>query len=115
MEEAARRWLADRAEPEFGAPVREVGALWGSDADFPVAARLSNGQVCYGLVDWDMEAEDLPREMNRRMTETRYGLGRQARAALFFLSGEGSEELRRTVAREPLARIVGLAQLMGPG
>jgi hypothetical protein len=49
------------------------------------------------------------------MTETRYGIGRQARAALFFLAAEGSEELRRTVARDPLARVVDLAQLMGSG
>ena len=115
MEEAARRWLADHAEADFGVPAREVGALWGSEADFPVAGRLSNGQVCYGLVDWEMRFEELPREMNLRMAETRYGIGRQARAALFFLAGEGSEELRRTLAREPLARVVDLAQLMGSG
>jgi hypothetical protein len=115
LEQAARAWLAAEAEPAFGAPAREVGALWGSEADFPVAGRLSNGQVCYGLVDWEMRIEDLPREMNRRMADTRYGIGRQARAALFFVGGEESEELRRTVAREPLARVVDLARLMGSG
>lgn len=115
MEEAARRWLHRHAAEAFGAPAREAGALWGGEAVFPVAGRLANGQVCYGMVEWGAPDAGLPDEMTRRMAATRYGIGREARAPLFFLGEEGGEALRRLVAREPLARVVDLEDLMGPG
>jgi hypothetical protein len=117
MEEGARRWIAEHSEESFGAPTREVGALWGGEADFPVAGRLANGQVVYGLVDWDsasgMPPRELPREMVRRMRDTRYGIGRQSRVALYFLAGDPGEAIRRSVARESFARVVRLEDLMG--
>ncbi len=123
LEEAARRWLREHAAETFGVPARTVGALWGGEAPFPLAGRLANGQVCYGLVDWTGTEDDLPGEMKRRMKATRYGIGRAARAPLFFLRratpdeevGGEQEELRRTLARDPLARLVGLEELMGSG
>jgi len=113
MEEAARRWIAEHAEEGLGAPAREVGALWGGEADFPVAGRLANGQVCYGLVEWGASTDHLPREMERRMRETRYGIGRQARGALYFLAEKPGPWIRRSVARESFSRVVGLDELMG--
>ncbi len=112
LEEAARRWLLEHAEEQLGAPARQTGALWAGDADFPVAGRLTNGQVCYGLVEWG-DVGGLAADMTHRMKEVRYGLGREARSPLFFLAGGVDEELRRLVAREPLARIIGFEQLMG--
>jgi hypothetical protein len=113
MEEAARRWLREHAAEELGAPAREAGALWGEGPEFPVAGRLANGQVCFGLVDGSQESRDLAGEMSRRMRETRYGIGREARAPLFFLSGRENEAIRRNAARNPLARVVTLEGLMG--
>ncbi len=114
MEEIARRWLRDHAEEAFGAQAREAGALWGAEAEFPVAGRLANGQVCFGLAEWSPAGRDLARDMGERMKASRYGIGREARTPIFFLAGEGDEAVRRMVARVPYASVVDLADVMGP-
>jgi hypothetical protein len=114
MEEASRRWLRDHVSELFGVEAREAGALWGEGAEFPVAGLLANGQVCYGLVDWEVGTEDPVHRVQSLLQRTRYGIGREARIPLFFLAQEGGETFRRMTARDPLARVVDLAQLMGP-
>jgi hypothetical protein len=114
---AALLWLRDHAAERLPAPARTVGGLWGGAADFDAVAWLENGQICYGLSRWSedpLEGPELPDEMTRRMKGTRYGIGREARAPLWFLPGGAGEELRRRSARDPLGRILGLADLMGP-
>jgi hypothetical protein len=116
--QAARRWLRHHAEERLPAPARVVGGLWGEEADFDVVGWLENGQVCYGLARWTDAAvpgDAVHREMADRMRETRYGIGREARAPLYFLPGGAGEGLRRQVARDPLSRILGLDELMGNG
>jgi AAA+ ATPase superfamily predicted ATPase len=115
---AALLWLRNHAAERLPAPARTVGALWGGEADFDAVAWLENGQVCYGLARWSedpVEGPDLPDEMARRMKETRYGIGRESRAPVWFLPGGAGEELRRRSARDPLGRILGLGDLMGEG
>jgi hypothetical protein len=115
---AALLWLRDHATERLPAPARTVGALWGGEADFDAVAWLESGQVCYGLSRWSgdpVEGSELPDEMARRMEATRYGIGREARAPLWFLPGGAGEELRRRSARDPLGRILRLDDLMGPG
>ncbi len=115
MEEATRRWMLEHAEEAFGVPAREVGSLWGAEADFPAAGMLANGQVCYALVDWGGRRSGMPTEMAERMRDTRYGIGRQARVPIYVLPEDPGEPMRRAAARDPLHRIVTLEELMGAG
>lgn len=115
MEEVARRWLRSHAAELFGVEARESGALWGEGAEFPVAGLLTNGQVCYGLVDWEAGTEDPVHRILPLLQRTRYGIGREARIPIFFRAEEGGEAFRRMTARDPLARVVDLHRLMGSG
>ena len=45
-----RNYLLYGCEPVLGARARTVGPLWGSGFDFPVAATLANGAICYGHI-----------------------------------------------------------------
>lgn len=113
----ARLWLRFHGREALPARARSVGGLWAGEADFDPVAWLENGQVCYGLTRWDhgpLAGDDLPRAMTARMKATRYGIGREARAPLYFLPWGGGEAVRREVAREPLARVLTLEDLMGP-
>ncbi len=119
LPEAAGEWMRAHARESLGFRAREVGALWGGDADFDVVSRLENGQVCYGLTPGIAEgegSESMGSRMRERMRVTRYGIGREARAPIFFLP-EGLDEsdgaLRREVARNPLAKVITLKALMG--
>lgn len=118
MPEVARRWLWEHSEDGMGAPAREVGAIWGAEGpDLDVVGRLASGMVAYGVVqrgEGEAGAEVL-RALRERVEATRYGIGREARASLLFLQGESGEELRRQVARDRLARIVTMDDLMGQG
>ena len=93
---------------------REAGAIWGEGTEIPVAGLLTNGAVGFGLVQWEGVEEDLAAKLARRMHGTRYGIGRESRIPIFFLAREGDEGFRRKLVRDPLARMVTLAQLMGP-
>ncbi len=117
LPEAARRWLGEHADEGMGAPAREVGALWGAEEpELDVAGRLASGMVAYGIAQ--RGAGEAPgallEALRRRVEATRYGIGREARASLLFLQGPPGEELRRGVARERMARVVPLEELMGP-
>ncbi|TVP55344.1 MAG: ATP-binding protein [Gemmatimonadales bacterium] len=115
LAEAGRRWLANHAGEALPAPARVAGGLWGDEVDFEIVGRLENGQVCYGAVQRGSgpAGPELMAEARRRMDRTRFGIGRQARAPLIFVRGEPSAELRREVAREPLAELIGPERLMG--
>jgi uncharacterized protein len=118
MPEVARRWLREHAEEGMGAPAREVGAIWGAEGpDLDVVGRLASGVVAYGVVQrGEGEAgAELLRALRERVEATRYGIGREARASLLFLQGGSGEELRRQVARDRLARILTMDDLMGWG
>jgi hypothetical protein len=116
LPEAARRWLAHHADEELAAPARVAGALWGGEGpEFEVAGRLTNGQVCYGIVQEGAgpAGSDLMTRVLQRMERTRFGLGRQARGPLVVLQGEADPTLRREFARVPLARAITPEVLMG--
>ncbi len=112
---AAREWIVGHAEEHLPAPAREVGALWGGEADFAMVAWLTNGQICYVDAFWgdDPTGAEAYRDLRRRMADTRYGIGREARAPIIVLSGPAEESLRRRVAGDPLARLVSVEDLMG--
>jgi len=153
LRELARLWIEVHAAERLPAAAREVGGLWAGDVEVEVAARLANGQVCYGICQGPegfapgagdrgelasgpksgnnpgqgtgqrsgQEPEQaavqgdvaLLIELERRMREVRWGIGREARAPLVFLGRSPSDELRRRVTRDPLARLLTLSDLMG--
>jgi hypothetical protein len=152
LRELARLWMEAHARERLPAVAREVGGLWAGEVEVEVAARLANGQVCYGIcqgpdgfgpeadgllgADGRLTAEgrrrsmpvtDHPQgspeagkdvallvELERQMREVRWGMGREARAPVVFLRHPPSDELRRRMARDPLGRLLTLADLMGP-
>jgi hypothetical protein len=134
LREVARLWVEAHAAERLPAAAREVGGLWAGDVEVEVAARLANGQVCYGICQGaaglegggpggDEGSGALPPpdddvallvELKRRMREVRWGIGREARAPLIFVHRPPSDELRRRMTRDPLARLLTLADLMGP-
>jgi hypothetical protein len=65
------------------------------------------------MVHWEVGTEDPVQRVQPLLQRTRYGIGREARIPIFFLGGEGGEAFRRMIARDPLARVVDLAKLMG--
>jgi hypothetical protein len=123
LPELARRWIEAHAREALPSSPREVGGLWAGPVEVEVAARLANGQVCYGACGPGLptagEAEPegvgdlaLIDRLEAAMAETRWGIGREARAPLVFLLGEPSEALRRRVARSGLGRILTPVDLM---
>jgi uncharacterized protein len=126
LPELARLWIEGHAAERLPAAAREVGALWTGEVEVEVAARLANGQVCYGIcqravgmgpgsgtVGTPAGDVELLTELERKMQEVRWGMGREARAPLVFLARGPSDELRRRVARTSLGRILTLEDLMG--
>ncbi|TVR61464.1 MAG: ATP-binding protein [Gemmatimonadales bacterium] len=112
---ATADWFRRHARERFSAPGREVGALWGGEAEFPVVGWLANGQICYveteasGRRSGARVFDDLAEKMRR----TRYGIGRQARTPVLVLPRGIDEGLRRRMAREPLTTVLDLSDLMG--
>jgi hypothetical protein len=118
LPELARRWVDAHAREALPAAAREVGGLWAGPAEVEVAARLANGQVCYGACDpGNLPAaggdEGLLDRLETSMGEVRWGMGREARAPLVFLLEEPSDALRRRVARTALGRILTPRELFG--
>jgi hypothetical protein len=104
----ALSYIAEHARETLPAHPRTVGSLWAEGVEIALAARLANGQVCYGIVAQAQEPADasLFHALDQAMRAVRWGMGREARAPLFFLPGPAEEGLRRLVARNPLARIL---------
>jgi uncharacterized protein len=113
---ATEEWFRRHADERLPAGCRTVGGWWGEeDVSFQVVAWLTNGQVCYVHTEWSEEPcgpsgfDDL----EARMARTRYGIGREARAPVLVAPGGVDEEVRRRIARVPLAVVLSLEDLMG--
>lgn len=108
-----RNFLRFGSGQVLGATAREVGALWGSGFDFPVAAALRNGAVCYGHLHRGPEPASMATlvELERHVRKTRYGFARQARVRIVFSLAGFDDDLRREAARNALIRLVGTDEL----
>ncbi len=97
----------------LGATAREAAPLWGRGFDFPVAAVLHNGAVCYGHVHHGPEPASMASlaELERHVRKTRYGFARQARVRVVFSLAGFDQDLRREAARNALVRLVGAEEL----
>ncbi len=112
---ATAHWFRRHAHERFAAPGREVGALWGGEAEFAVVGWLANGQICYVEVEASAQvpgAQAFDR-LAAGMERTRYGIGRQARTPVLVLPRGIDEGLRRRMAREPLTTVLDLSDLTG--
>lgn len=97
----------------LGSTAREAGPLWGPGFDFPAAAALHNGAVCYGHVHHGPRPASMANlaELERHLRKTRYGFARQARVRIVFSLVGFDPDLRREAARNPLVRLVGAEDL----
>ncbi len=113
MPEICRNFLRFGCVALLGASAREAGPLWGPGFDFPVAAVLYNGAVCYGHIHPGPGPAPPAalRNLERQVRVTRYGFGRQARVLLLFSLTGFHGDLRRTAARNPLVRLIGGTEL----
>jgi hypothetical protein len=111
----ARRWVEEHSGDAFGAPAREVGALWGDDEPMDLAARLANGWILYGrCAPGGPDAQRAAAEsLDRALRRVRFGIGRETRIPLLFVLEPPDAELRRWTARTPHARVVTPDDLMG--
>lgn len=113
-----RNFFRFGSEKVFGSRARRVAPLWGPGFDFPAAATLWNGAVCYGHVHAGPKPAPVAAlaALERQLRATRYGFGRQARVRVLFSLAGFADELRREAVRSPLVRLVGadeLAELEG--
>ena len=101
----------------LGATARDAAPLWGPGFDFPAAAVLHNGAVCYGHVHHGPEPASMASlaELERHVRKTRYGFARQARVRIVFSLVGFAQDLRREAARNALVRLVGAEELATSG
>lgn len=114
---ACRAWLGSHGDEVLPARGREVGSLWGPDYDLEVAGTLENGAIVYGSAGWTGRpaGEGALDSVGRQLRETRYGFGREARLRVVFNAGGFTPGALRRAARDPLAAVVGLEELLGDG
>ena len=108
-----RNFLRFGAGLLLGATAREAAPLWGPGFDFPAAAVLRNGAICYGHVHNASKPASMTAlaELERHVRATRYGFARQARVRVVFSLTGFDDALRREAARNPLVRLVGAREL----
>lgn len=108
-----RNYLLYGCEPVLGARARTVGPLWGSGFDFPVAATLANGAICYGHIHPGPgpAPPSALENLDRQTRATRYGYGRQARLRLIFSLTGFQRELQRMAVRDARVWLIGGEEL----
>lgn len=109
------QFLQEGASSILGAVARRAGRLWGQGYDFPVAATLENGAVCYGAVHTAPGPAPIEclHTLQNEVGETRYGFGRQARIRLIFSLSGFEDALVRAAARDPMVRLLGVREMIG--
>lgn len=109
-------FLLRGAEDYVGSAAREVGPLWGDGFDFPAAATLTNGAVCYTHIHPGPGPASVAAlaGLESQMKAARYGFGRQARLRLLVSLSGFTEPLKRESARNPLIRLLDAERLTAP-
>ncbi len=116
LPQICRNFLRFGCESLLGATARRAGPLWGEGFDFPVAATLENGAVCYAHTHAGPDPADLEalEALEAQMRRTRYGRGRQARIRLLVSLNGFTEPLRREAARSRFVRLADPKTLATP-
>jgi len=107
MPQICRNFLRFGAAPLLGAVARRAGPLWGKGFDFPAAATLANGAVCYAHVHSGPGSAGPPAlaALDAQVGRVRYGRDRQTRFRLLVSLAGFTESLRRESARRPDVRL----------
>lgn len=110
-----RQHMAHDAIETLGANARELGSLWGTDHDLPIAGILTSGAAFYGACSWrpPIRGEDPLGALDRQARQTRYGFGRQHRLRLYFTSMEPPRWLERAAVRQEQSLLLGPGALVG--
>lgn len=87
---AVEELLLHKEIPGVGFKAREVGGIWGAKHSIGLAGTLRSGAPFYGVTRWRGDALGLLdlEALDRNMSETRYGFGRERRVRL-MVSGCG--------------------------
>ena len=99
----------------LGSNAREVGGLWATSYDLPVAGVLGSGAVFYGSCHWSplVRGDDPLAKLDAQIRETRYGFGRQQRLRVLFTRDPAPRWLQREIAKRPDAQILTAGDLVG--
>lgn len=110
-----RQHMAHDAIETLGANARELGSLWGTGHDLPIAGILTSGAAFYGACSWraPVRGEDPLGALDAEARRTRYGFGRQHRLRLYFTSTEPPRWLERAAVRREQAFLLGPGALVG--
>lgn len=113
MPQICRNFLRFGSAPLLGAVARRAGPLWGDGFDFPAAATLANGAVCYAHVHSGPDPAGLPAlaALDAQVRRVRYGRDRQTRIRLLVSLAGFTEALRRESDRRPHVRLAGAEAL----
>lgn len=109
-----REHLSRHGDEGLPARAREVGGLWGSGYDIPVAGILGNGAAVYGMV-LDAEGRSPAQvldELDDQIARTSYGFSREARLRMIFVPRGPSHALARQVARRRMTFLLTPADLV---
>lgn len=107
MPQICRNFLRFGSAPLLGAVARRAGPLWGKGFDFPAAATLANGAVCYVHVHSGPGPAGPPAlaALDAQVRRVRYGRDRQTRFRVLVSLAGFTESLRRESARRPDIRL----------
>ncbi len=110
-----RQHMEHDAIGTLGANARELGSLWATRYDIPVAGILTSGAAFYGGCLWraPQRGEDPLGPLDLSARETRYGFGREHRLRILFTSTPPPRWLERAVMRGEQAMLLGPDQLVG--
>ena len=107
MPQICRNFLRFGSAPLLGAVARRAGPLWGKGFDFPAAATLANGAVCYVHVHSGPGPAGPPAlaALDAQARRVRYGRDRQTRFRVLVSLAGFTESLRRESASRPDVRL----------
>jgi uncharacterized protein len=112
-----RQHMAHDAIETLGANARELGSLWGTGHELPIAGILTSGAAFYGVCSWQspVRGEDPLGALDMAARAARYGFGREHRLRLYFSSLEPPRWLQRAAVRQEQCLLIGPGALVGGG
>lgn len=107
------QYLRDHGHEQLPGRAREVGGLWGTGLDLPVAGTLETGAAFYACEGWSGLDGNALSDLDRQIRETRYGFNREGRLRLLITRRPPDHEMTRAAARSGNTWIFTAADLAG--
>lgn len=108
-----REWVQQEGRELLGAPVREVGRIWGRDLELPVAIRMADGSMAFGACRWEAAPAGPSVLAELREAVARSGLAAGGKPRFLLFSGSGfAGELWEAAARDDDVHLVPLERMM---